>query len=180
MTFLQLQYVVKVAQNGSISKTARLLFLSQSYLSNAISSLEKELGLTLFKRSNKGVFLTKDGEVFLEYAQNILDGYDSIMQIGHKKKLQEFSLGNWMPRSYSNSAFAKLCSKYQGNSDINLTAREYNNLNVGLDDLMMRLLSVYIIFTTSESEYNIRETCKYKGIKMEPLGTLPLELTVRK
>ena len=110
MTFLQLQYVVKVAQTGSISESARLLFLSQSYLSNAISSLEKELGLTLFKRSNKGVFLTKDGEVFLEYAQNILDGYDSIMEIGHKKRSQSFSLGNWMPRSYSNNAFAKLCS----------------------------------------------------------------------
>lgn len=180
MTFLQLQYMVKVAQTGSISESARLLFLSQSHLSNAIRSLEKELGLSLFSRNNKGVSLTSDGEIFIEYAQNILDGYDSIMQIGHKKRMQYFSLGTWMPRSYCNNAFAKLCSKYQGYDDVNLTVKEYNNLNAGIDDLMMRLLSAYVIFTTTENDYNIRETCKSKGIKMEPLGTLPLEITVRK
>ena len=45
MTFNQLRYVVEAAKIGSISKAARLLFLTQSNLSSTILSLEKELGI---------------------------------------------------------------------------------------------------------------------------------------
>ena len=47
------------------------LFVAQPSLSAAIQELESEMHLTLFHRTNKGVIVTKEGEVFLSYARQI-------------------------------------------------------------------------------------------------------------
>ena len=68
MTLKQLEYVVKVAECGTVSGAAKALFVAQPSLSAAIQELESEMHLTLFHRTNKGVIVTKEGEVFLSYA----------------------------------------------------------------------------------------------------------------
>ena len=71
MTLKQLEYVVKVAECGTVSGAAKALFVAQPSLSAAIQELESEMDLTLFHRTNKGVIVTKEGEVFLSYARQI-------------------------------------------------------------------------------------------------------------
>ena len=61
MTFLQLNYIMEIYSCGSINKAAQKMFLSQSTLSSSIRELERELGIKIFKRSNKGIELTDDG-----------------------------------------------------------------------------------------------------------------------
>ena len=73
MTLKQLEYVVKVAECGTVSGAAKALFVAQPSLSAAIQELESEMHLTLFHRTNKGVIVTKEGEVFLSYARQILE-----------------------------------------------------------------------------------------------------------
>ena len=73
MTLKQLEYVVKVAECGTVSGAAKALFVAQPSLSAAIQELESEMHLTLFRRTNKGVIVTKEGEVFLSYARQILE-----------------------------------------------------------------------------------------------------------
>lgn len=51
----------------------KALFVAQPSLSAAIQELESEMHLTLFHRTNKGVIVTKEGEVFLSYARQILE-----------------------------------------------------------------------------------------------------------
>ena len=68
MTLQQIQYAVSVAETGSINRAAKELFLSQSRLSGAMQELERELGITLFLRTNRGVRVTPEGEEFLGYA----------------------------------------------------------------------------------------------------------------
>ena len=69
-----LEYVVEVAKCGSISKAAQSLFISQPHLSNQIKAVEKQLGVTLFLRSARGIELTREGKIFVDEAQEILAG----------------------------------------------------------------------------------------------------------
>lgn len=57
----------KVVENGSISKAARALYISQPAVSKVIKVMEKELGLLLFIRTAKGVTLTEEGKMLYEY-----------------------------------------------------------------------------------------------------------------
>ena len=68
MTLQQCKYVLTVAQEGSFSKAAKALYVSQSGLSESVKALESELGITIFGRSSNGVTLTDDGAEFLRYA----------------------------------------------------------------------------------------------------------------
>lgn len=68
MTLMQMKYVVTTAQAGTISKAAKRHYISQPSLTAAIRELEQELGITISDRSNKGVSLTPEGEVFFGYA----------------------------------------------------------------------------------------------------------------
>ena len=67
MTVQQLKYILKVAEVGSITEAAKLLFISQPSLSNSIKETETEAGITIFLRSRTGITLTKDGAEFLGY-----------------------------------------------------------------------------------------------------------------
>ena len=66
MTINQIECFVEVAKERNISKAARNLFITQQAASNQIKMLEKELGFPVLIRKNKGVSLTKEGEILFE------------------------------------------------------------------------------------------------------------------
>lgn len=72
MTLQQLRYVTTVAETGTISGAAKALFISQPSLTTAIQELEKEMGITIFLRTNRGVVLSREGDEFLGYARQVL------------------------------------------------------------------------------------------------------------
>lgn len=86
MDFRQLQYILKVAQCGSITRAAAQLYIAQPSLSNSISKAEKELGVLLFDRSVNPIQLTLAGEEFVKDAKHIL-----YLQEQMQKKLQDIS-----------------------------------------------------------------------------------------
>jgi len=69
MNFEQLEYIVKVADEKSITRAAEQLHISPSGISQSVSQLEKELGISIFNRSRIGVTLTSEG--FLVYEKSI-------------------------------------------------------------------------------------------------------------
>lgn len=73
MTLQQLKYVVATAEKGSISEAAKSLFITQPSLTNAIRELEKEMNVEIFSRTNKGIIVSKEGEIFLGYARQVLE-----------------------------------------------------------------------------------------------------------
>jgi DNA-binding transcriptional LysR family regulator len=72
MELRQLQYMLKVAEEGSFSKAAEELYISQPSLSQYIQRLEKQVGLQLFDRTTSPLRLTYAGEVFVENAKRML------------------------------------------------------------------------------------------------------------
>ena len=75
MTLTQLKYVIMVAETKSMNEAAKHLFISQPSLSSAIHELEEEIGVEVFRRSNKGAFTTPEGEEFVGYARQVVEQY---------------------------------------------------------------------------------------------------------
>lgn len=80
MELKELEYIVAVAEEQSISKAADRLYLAQSSLSQYVSRYEAELGVKLFRRTSGGVRTTAAGELFLKNARQMLLQYHQIRQ----------------------------------------------------------------------------------------------------
>lgn len=70
MNFRHLEYFVKLAENEHMRLTAEQLNTSQPNLSHAISVLEKELGVELFEKKGRNIYLTRYGKIFYDYVSS--------------------------------------------------------------------------------------------------------------
>ena len=75
MTLTQLRYAITVAGASSMNEAARLS-ISQPSLSTAIRELEDEIGVVLFRRTNRGISLTPEGDEFMGYARQVVEQYE--------------------------------------------------------------------------------------------------------
>jgi DNA-binding transcriptional LysR family regulator len=78
MNIEQLEYIIKVAEMRSISTASESLHISQAGISMAITSLEKELGIKIFKRSRLGTIPTEEGMEIIQKAYEVLSKLDEI------------------------------------------------------------------------------------------------------
>lgn len=75
-----IRYIVEVSHYKSINRASKNLFVNQQQLSRIIASVEDELGVTIFERTAKGVFLTPPGKEIIKKFQEMLALYDSIIE----------------------------------------------------------------------------------------------------
>lgn len=80
MTIQQLRYAITISETGSLNKASEVLYVSQPSLTNAVRELEKELGVTIFNRSGRGAVLTNDGAEFIQYARQVVQQYDGLLE----------------------------------------------------------------------------------------------------
>ncbi len=112
MNILHMKYAVEIAKLGSINKAAEALLIAQPNLSRAVKELEADLGVSIFDRSSKGMFLTPEGEKFIGYAKKILQQIDEVenMYKTGAPARQKFSI--CVPRaSYISDAFANFSTQ---------------------------------------------------------------------
>ena len=76
MNLSQLYYFRKLAELQHYTRSAKELFITQPTLSGSISSLEQELGVSLFQKTGRNVELTKYGAEFLVYVNAALEQLD--------------------------------------------------------------------------------------------------------
>ncbi|HBP24513.1 MAG TPA: LysR family transcriptional regulator, partial [Oribacterium sp.] len=72
MDLKQIENILAIANDGSISRAADRLFLTQSALNQQLLKLEKELGMPLFERRSHSMIPTEAGQIYLEGAREIL------------------------------------------------------------------------------------------------------------
>ena len=129
MNLLHMKYAVEIAETNSINKAADKLYVGQSALSRAIKELEASLGVTLFERSAKGMFLTADGEIFIRNAKNVLAQIDEIedMFSGGTISKKHFSVS--VPRaSYIAEAFAEFSKVIDKDTQAEILYKETNSM----------------------------------------------------
>ena len=80
MTLQQLAYIVEISKCNSMNKAAQNLYLSQTALSSAVKSLERELGIELIVRSNRGIDFTPAGREFVNYAASLLEQQEAMIE----------------------------------------------------------------------------------------------------
>lgn len=87
----QLNYFYKVAKLQSISNAANELDVSEPYLSKSITLLENELGVKLFDRIGRRIYLNEYGKIFLNSVHSIFDNIET--GVKNLKKLSDVQLG---------------------------------------------------------------------------------------
>lgn len=78
MKLQQLEYVIAIAQAGSITAAAKKLYQAQPNISIALKELESEINMQIFWRTPNGMVLTPEGESFLLRAKDIVESMHSL------------------------------------------------------------------------------------------------------
>lgn len=90
MNFRKLKIFYETATELNMTKVAKKLYISQPSISQAIHEIEDEIGVILFDRIGKKLFLTEEGHVYLNYSRRILNLYEesikTINDISESKK----------------------------------------------------------------------------------------------
>lgn len=141
MTIQQLQYILEVQRTSSVTKAAKKLFVTPSSVSCAIAALEKELGVSVFQRSYRGVVPTEEGLRVLQCARNICEQH-RLMQGKEERPSNKIVLetARYYPLS---RAFSRLSEEYVG-SGVSLSHRtspsyQEERLSRGETDLIIFL-----------------------------------------
>nr|WP_106784934.1 LysR family transcriptional regulator [Lysinibacillus timonensis] len=80
MEIQQLEYFKVVAELQHMTQAAEMLNISQPALSKSISNIEQVIGVPLFDRQGRSIYLNRYGKLFLESVQIILDEYEKAKQ----------------------------------------------------------------------------------------------------
>lgn len=134
MTIQQLTYLLEVHKAGSFSQAAQNLYITQSAISNAIISLEKEVGSPIFVRSKKGLVPTARGMDVINHARRACDSIEEITSPRtSEKKTVRIGCSGYSP---ANKAFIRLLNENIGSRDI-----EFSFVSQSEGDFLERLLS---------------------------------------
>lgn len=77
----KLRIFYEVSKELNMTKVSEKLYVSQPSISQSINDLEKDLGVKLFDRMGKKLYLTHEGKIFLNYTKRILNIYDEAIKV---------------------------------------------------------------------------------------------------
>lgn len=168
MTLQQLKYVVEVAKEQSISKAAKKLFISQPSLTNAIKDLEKEMQINIFIRTNKGISLSKEGEIFLGYARQVLEQAYLLEEryLHHSRKKPQFCIST-QHYSFAVNAFVDLIKKY-GQDEYDFSLRETQTYEI-IEDVAKMKSEIGILYLNDFNKLVIQKLIKKYNLSFHPL-----------
>lgn len=111
MTLQQLQQIITIADSGSMNEAAKKMFISQPSLSAAVKELEKEIGISIFVRSDRGIVITPEGEEFLGYARQIIEQYQLLEKRYIEKKTKKKFSVSMQHYTFAVKAFVEMVKK---------------------------------------------------------------------
>lgn len=104
MNLKQLGHLIALSETLSFSKAAERVHLSQSALSKSISSLEEEIGITVFKRTTNSVSIAPAGQFVIERARHLISEATNF-----SKNIEYFKTGAMGAVSVGSGPFPATC-----------------------------------------------------------------------
>ncbi len=170
MTLQQLKYVITVAEMGTITEAAGKLYISQPSLTNAIHELEKEMQIKIFSRTNKGITLTADGEIFLGYARQVME-QAAVLEEHYKEGAggkKQFCIST-QHYSFAVNAFVDLIKIY-GQEEYDFRLRETQTYEI-IEDVARMRSEIGILFLNAFNEKVLKKILKANDLEFHPLFT---------
>lgn len=168
MTIQQLRYAVTISEQGSLNKAAEVLYVAQPSLTSALRELERELGITVFSRSGRGVTPTNDGTEFLHYARQVLQQYDSLLDKygrgGGVKKKFGVSTQHY---SFAVKSFVALVQRF-GMEEYEFSIRETRTRDV-IDDVFTGVSELGILYLSDFNRKPLEKLLHSNGLEFRRL-----------
>ncbi|HAN21204.1 MAG: LysR family transcriptional regulator [Clostridiales bacterium GWF2_36_10] len=179
MTLQQLKYIIEIVNSGSMSEAAKRLYISQPSLSNVVKELERESGITLFMRTNKGVVLSVEGTEFLGYARQIVEQAELLESryFNSKPIHTSFSIST-QHYSFAVNAFVALIKKY-GNEEYDFNLRETRTYEI-IEDVKSHRSEIGILYLSSFNNKVMVKLFKENNLTFNPLFTANPHIFVSK
>jgi DNA-binding transcriptional LysR family regulator len=168
MTILQLKYVVGIANSSSIREAAGKMFVSQPALSMSIQDLERELGIQIFNRTSKGIFLTDAGAEFINYAKQTVSFYelieDKYLEKNKEKKFFSVSMQHYV---FAIHAYMNTIKKYSA-GQYRYSINETRTTEV-IEDVRASKSEVGIISYSGKNESLMKKILRENQLTFYPL-----------
>lgn len=164
MDLKYLNYIVKTAEYGSITRAAQNLFISQPYLSRIIKEVEEEFRLIIFIRTRQGIILTPQGEKFINNAEKIIRDYKKFFKIGNNRTSDKnkFSVTT-IRSSLVMEAFIKLAREYKEENELVFNIRETES-DIPIQDVQFLNSDLGIIYSPINAQENLIKELNRKDI----------------
>ena len=168
MTLQQLKYADAVAACGSISEAARRVFATQPTLTEAIRSLEEELRVAIFTRTNRGISVTREGEEFLASARQILDDASRITEkyTGKAVRRPQFAV-SCQHYAFVVEAFMEVV-KANGADSYDFTLRETVTSEI-IADVARHRSEVGVLYLSQRNERTVMKILRKEELLFEEL-----------
>lgn len=179
LTLQQLKYALEVASKGSMNEAAKSLFISQPSLSNAIKELEKEIKITIFIRTNRGVTVSNEGAEFLGYARQVLQQYSMLEEkyMSEKPAKQHFCIST-QHYAFAANAFVELVKEF-GASEYEFTLRETKTYEI-IEDVKNLRSELGIIYLSNYNESVLSKLLRDRNIIFSELFTTKPHVFINK
>ncbi len=168
MTIQQLRYAVTISETGSMNKASEILYVAQPSLTSAMQELEKELGITVFARSGRGVTLTNDGVEFIRYAREVLGQYDGLLEKYGKtgRRKQKFGISA-QHYSFAVKSFVEMVRQF-GTEEYEFAIRETRTRDV-IDDVFTGRSEIGILYLSDFNRKPLEKLLHANQLEFHPL-----------
>lgn len=170
MELSQIRYFVKLAEALSFTEAAKELFITQSTLSISMKQLEDELGVQLFDRIGKKVFITDSGTTFLRYASEAMrslnEGVQEVNALNQVFRGQMHIGVTYSTREILHAHLVDYTRAYPG---IKLVVKMFNTVEEIMTGITSNSLDIAITYTPDKLPPNVA---------MHPLLVSPLSVVV--
>lgn len=168
MTLTQLKYVITVAEEKSMNEAAKKLFISQPSLSSAIKEIEEEIGVNVFKRSNKGVIITPEGEEFVGYARQVVEQYTLLetKYIEKQRTKKKFGVST-QHYTFAVNAFIEMVKQF-GMEEYEFAIRETKTHEI-IEDVKNFKSEIGILYLNEFNKKVLNKIFAESGMEFHPL-----------
>ncbi len=167
MTFLQLKYVLAIAEYGSVSLAARNLFISQPSLTESLSALEKEIKKTLFVRGSRGMKPTDEGRTFLGYARQVVEQMRLLEDRYSGESGKQYFSVSTQHYTFVASAFVELAKRYGGDGyEFSLLEERTGKV---IENVRTFKSEIGILYMSRSNETVLRKLLKENRLVFSPL-----------